>query len=275
MDKVYKIQNNGLTVLLKNPDGEGKFKFEGLIINNNPNVVYMSYVDMWTKKEEGKTYVSLYNYLYDKLKVEADKQLKEYINNNINNKDFYTKKDEYNHFFRDNLFADGELPNIKKEIKIYLDGIAEGVVNCIIGGYISCKYDIIQDKFIEIKEHYNSKRITPLDVFYGCYLDYILAIEQYNRGIAHKAFTEIVNLNKFLKGKKSIKIALKDGRVLELKKDNIKASDILSITNDEFVLNHNYYFRPMIDEELPLTEVDYLQYSKTIYKINTDNLIIK
>ncbi len=270
MSDVYKIQNNDFTILLERPDGNGNFGFYGLIVNNNPDVIYLPYVSEWTKKEEGKIYISLYHYINDKVKKQADVQLKEYIDKNINNQDFYTKK-----FFRNHLFADGELPIVERDVRLYLDGIGDGIVYFKINSCYSGKYDIMQDKIIMLEHSYDNKEVTLLDVFYGDYLNYIIAVEQYNRGIAHKTFTEIVNLNKFLKGKKSIKIVLKDGRIFKLKKDIIKAYDILSIIGDKFFINDSYYFKPRLNERVSLSELDYLQYGKMTYKINVENLIIK
>ncbi len=277
MYKTYEIKKNDITILLSGADGRGKFEFEGLIINSKPDVIFKEYISSFDESIENKTLISMRKYLFSKIKEQADKQLKEYIENNINNTDFYTEKNEYGYVFwgRQNTWHN-KYPEIREDISLCLNDIGEGNILCIINN-TECIFNFMKDEFTEIKKQYNNQEEkTPIDIFYGGGLNFIIAIEQYRKGIAHKGFTEIVNLNNFLEGKKSIKIKLKDGRCIELKDSyGVSASDIIEMIDGKFYINDSYSMKPRIKDRLPITELDYLQFGKNVYKINTDNLVIE
>lgn len=276
-NKLYELKNNGLTILLKSGSDKGDLKFEGLIVDYKPHIVYKDY--LWTSENKNdKTYMKITDYLYNKLKDEADIQLQEYINNNISNMNFYYKKDEYNQYTfwsRINSFFD-KYPEIDNYINIDLSDVVEGIVNCNVNNAY-CIFDFTKDEFIEIKHKYNEqKKVIPLDIFYGKHLDLILAIEQYNKGIAHKTFTEVINLNKFLKDKKSIKIQLKNGCIIKYKNwFKVEAGHIIEVYNGEFYITNNYDMTPRPKKPIPITELDYLMFGRKKYKVNINNLVLE
>lgn len=277
---MYEIKANDLTILLNNPNSEGKFEFEGLILNRQPDTVYRRYIPYIDEGYEGKKIISISNYLFDKMKAAADEQLEKYIQDNINNMDFYTEKGESGNYIfwgRYNINFIDKYPKIEdSRSRIGLNDIVEGIASCSINRSI-CEYDFIQDKITITKYEYGDNReMTPLEVFYGGSLNHIVAVEQYRKGTAHPAFTEIVNLNKFLEGKKSVKIILKDGQVIEYKNAyGIYSGDILELYPSGFYIDDNYRMSPRINKHLPISELDYLQFGKNIYRINTDNLNIE
>lgn len=279
MNKMYELKNGDLTILLKGGNSDGKFEFEGLTVANKPNIIFKKYIWSRDNKEvDGKQLIEIGDYLFDKLKTEADKQLEEYIEQNINNQSFWTENnnEHYNFFTRTLSFKD-ECPQqrIDKDVSYY--EIGEGIVTLIVNR-ILCVYDFNQDKFIRLTSEYSradeKKDFTPLEVFYNkMELSQILAVEQYKRGVAHKTFTEIVNLNKWLEGKKSVKLNLKDGRVIEIKNNGeITARSIINIVENEFYINDYYYMKPRINATLPISELESLQFSRSTYLINIDNL---
>ena len=283
-DKKYEIRNEKVTVLVKGPDYKGNFAFDGLIVNAEPNIIYKEYVDRREKEDPGKTFVLIQDYLYAKLKKEADAELGVYIEKNINNQDFYTEKmvncpTNYS-FWDTGLNFKDQYPDVVRSGYLNFGKISEGVVQQTING-VNVIFGFIQDAFISMKwEHAHEnddEQVTPMEIFYDR-LNEILAIEQYRRGIAHPAYTEIVNLNKWLEGKQSVKIVLKNGTVYECKARTtgagVQARSIITLYGEIFYIKDSFLLRPKLDEKLPIADLDYLQYGKHSYRVNTDNLVL-
>lgn len=284
-EKNYKLENNGLTVLMNNTyDKYGKFEFKGLIVADKPNTIFKSSVSSLDKTPDGIEFISIRTYLFNMIKNKADKELKEYIDANINNFDFYTEQIPMNEqeydgkfvFFTNHIYFEESEYYKNQNMEMDLCEIAEGIVELNIN---SCDitFDFRLNEFTKItKGSHNDKRIvTPLEVFYSGMLHKILAFEQYKKGIAHKAFTEIINLGKFLEGKKSVKIILKNGRGTITLKERVSVNGLLTMFKGDFYINDSYQMEPRLNGRLPMIELDYLQYGKNIYKINIDNLIIE
>jgi len=273
-------QEKGITVLLDKPSREGEFKFDGLYLNNNPDTIYKKYVWGYDKKEADKIYIDLLDYIYDKMKEIADSQLKVHIDQNISNMSFYTQKDKYGYyeFFSESPIFD--YPKIQKDITVYLNDITEGIVNCKINNR-ECVFDLIKDRFTKIKPTHGYEReyITALNVIYGYEfaLNKLVALEQYKKGIAHKTYTELVNLKKFFDGKKSIKIKLKSGQVIEYKSDHygINFNQIMHLQEDRYFIHDSYDMKPRPSKIIDLSELECFQYGKNTYKLNIENLIIE
>ncbi|GCD12633.1 hypothetical protein [Clostridium tagluense] len=288
MDNKYQLRNGNMTTLLSGADTNGKFEFEGLMIDSIPNVVFKKYI--WSHDvqiADGVKYVEIGTYIFDKLKESADQQLKEYIENNINDTVFYTNMNQNDSCFLTNNHSwEDEYPKIQRNVSTSYSEAGEGIFKITIDGII-CVYDFKEAKFIKFEKEYNNsydkdkKEITPLDIFYRRNLNLILAIEQYRKGTAHNVFTELVNLNKFLNGKKSVKINFKNdigkkGKIVTLKSNNsVSSNGLFTIFNNEFYINDSYNMQPRLDKRLPLSELDYLQFGKKTYKINVENLVIK
>lgn len=279
--KKFKMVSGEVTVLLGDrATSNGQFSFEGVMVTTKPNVLFKSYVSSFDKKEEGElSIVSLRDYIYSKIRIQADSDLKDYIAEHIGDVEFYTKKyeDGRDEFFSQGMNFKDEFPEISEEIDISLDKIGDGLVNCKIA-YSQCIYDLVQDKFISIKssDYHDAKDIAPLDIFYKRDLRKIIAIEQYKIGKAHKLFTEIVNLNKFLDGKKSVKLVMKNGDIHTLKgKGDIRASQILNFANDKIYIDDNYNLMPRMGRYIEAKELDYLQFGKNKYTIDSNNLTIE
>jgi len=276
MRENFEMVNGPVTIILEGGDSAGKFSFEGIKVETKPNVLYKPYVWGHGKKAAGEvTIVSLSEYIYAKLKVQADADLKDYIAEHINDTTFYKV---YRFFDRYCSFKD-TYPEIDENINLSYENIARGLVNARIARSSYCVFDLVQDKFQSIKasEYKDAKDKTPLQVFYGSMLDSIMAVEQYKRGIAHPAFTELVNLNKFLDGKKSVKLVMKSGKVHELKTkgSEVRASLIVEFRTAKFYLNTSYYMAPRFAYNTEVSELDYLQFGRQTYKIHTANLAIE
>ena len=261
MDKLYKIENGDVTIYVRSGI-RGSFEFEKMTIKNKPGIVFKTYV---YKEEENM--VSIGEYVYKKLKNIIDQRLQQYVKDNISRYDFYTKKSEYNEnifFERFYTFKD-KYTEKRCDYNTSLNDIVEGIATLSVNN-CKCKFNLVKDEFIDM---------TPLSKFYSEHdLNLMVAIEQYKQGTAHKIFTEIVNLNKFLEGKKSIKLILKDGRVIDLKcQYGVSVSKILRLIKDKFYIDDNYDMKPRLGEKLPLEALDYLQFGKKQYRINIENLV--
>jgi len=275
---MLEIKNGPVCILVNDPKHNGSFEFSGLMLNSKPDVVYKDHI--WGSEPEipGKTSVSMSVLIYDKLKAMADAELKSFIDSNIERKDFYTQKSEYGRytFFEESRYSD-VIPKEQFSLGITYSRITEGVIEGTIN-HVQFAYDLIQGEFTEIKNCYGDRdTLAPIDVFYSQpeRLER-LAIEQYLKGIAHPVFTEMVNLNKFLQGKKSVKLVLKNGSTHELKYDHINAKNIVNIVGSQFFIEDSYWLKPRLQEGyLPIKDLDYLQFAKKVYRINPDNLVIE
>jgi len=275
-----KIVNGQVTVYLDgNANDRGAFSFKGVTIETKPNVFFKEYLANIDQKNIGcLNIVSLRDYIYSKLRVQADFDLKNYISRHINDMDFYTEKNSYDEQIFKIYEWDGKYPEVSKEINLQLHNVANGLINCEIANS-HCVYDLIQDRFVSIKSstYRDAIDVIPLNVFYGSRaLNKVIAAEQYKRGIAHKAFTEVINLSNFLDGKKSIKIKLKNGEIHELKNAHgVSVQQLLELTNGKFYLSDNYNISPRFNKKIEVEELECLQFSKHKHFINTDNLVIE
>ncbi len=114
---------------------------------------------------------------------------------------------------------------------------------------------------------------------YGEELYQVLALEQYKIGKAPTAYIELAKLVKFLEGKTSIKVILKNGTVHKLIKPHkrtIQAGDILTVMKrkdkTEFVLQDNVYLKPRLGENLSLEALNCLQFGKQKHYFNVEGL---
>lgn len=280
MEKVYKMEKrNGITVYLNNHDYNGDFSFYGLTADNKPGIMFIKCA-ICRQKAEG-TEIEIAEYLYNKIKTEADKQLNEYIDQHINDTEFYTDKNDRGKFFfgKRMLFTD-EYKEKKPTINISYSYIVDGLVYLSVNNaalIFDFKTDTFADPIKSIHSYEENEKLTFMDVLYGCDLDLILATEQYKRGIAHKAFTEIVNLNKWLDGKKSVKLIFKDGSSTKVETggSNVNSFYILSLIDKNFVVDDSYYMKPRLKYNyIPVSALNYLQFGKNTYRINADNLVL-
>jgi hypothetical protein len=276
--KFYEVKNGEIKITLEQPDRQGKLSFKKLELANG-KVFYMSpnYTD--------NSQTGVYKYVESKLFELAKQELQEYIKANINNYSFYNERHPQDKsdrvFWGHNMWATDEMPVMElRDYNYEYDEIMEGIFKGQFNGH-PFKFDFKTDSFIELlsTDSYRKecRTLTPLEVMFDRYPDLkrIIAIEQYKAGKAHPAFTEIVNLNLFLKDKKSIKIHLKDKRVIEYKNDRLSFSLLFDLDrgHDEFVLNY-IRFNLHRDSDLSINNIDFLQYGRNQYRINTENLKI-
>lgn len=265
-------KEKGLTIFVDNPNREGSFTFKYLVLDRSPNIIYKQYTSEFNHNKTDYVYKGIYSYIIDVVKAQAIKELDNYIAENIHRTEFYTKKDEYNHytFFQYIHYKEPDFDNIQR-YNIEYHKIYEGIVNMSINN-IPFEYDLIEDKIVKIAEG-----ITPLNIIFGyeINLNNIIARAQYQRGYANKTYTELMNICKFLDDKKSVKLVLKDGTVINSSTTSI--NQILTKRNDEktYQINHCYDFKPRPRKNIDLSELDYFQYSKQKYKLNIDNLTIE
>jgi hypothetical protein len=284
MKNNYEMKNGKVTVILSGSNSDGQFNFESVKVSTKPNVIFRRYT-YGQKAPEGMELVSLGDYIYDKVKATADTALKDYIAKHINDMDFYYEKsEEYGYAFFDsaNNWKD-EYPKMDRDICISLSDVAEGIITGSVHGYLFT-YDLVKDKFTSLRSHsYNgSQEIEPLRVIYGQHLRFILALEQYRLGKAHPAFTEVVNLNKFLDGKRSVKLNMKNGKTYELKtrhNGDVYAGQIIEFIKGKFYLNDNYDLKPRLNlkygDHMEVSELESITYAKQSYTLNPKNLVLK
>jgi hypothetical protein len=273
----FKIKSGIYTILVSSGHIGGRFEFEGLKFNSEPNVVFSPHVHKGDVIEEGITYKSIEDMISDKIREKADKQLQAWVEKNISNTAFYTSLEHGNNdtFWQVNKWYKNAYPTLDNGIHLEYKDISDGIVIATINHFI-CTYDFAVDGFTSITKLYSTKSESAMDIFYKDYLYSILAVEQHRRGFGHKAFTELVGINEFLDGKKSVKLNMKDGSVVEFSNGNgLSVTDILWTGNNEFILADNKYLSDRRKARSSASEIISLQHGKTVYPIMPFNLDIK
>jgi len=74
--------------LFKSGNKDGELEFDCLIVNDNPDTIYRHYC---FTNNNNKNCFEIGRYIYNKLENIADKELEEYVAQNINNTEFYQK----------------------------------------------------------------------------------------------------------------------------------------------------------------------------------------
>ena len=209
----------------------------------------------------------MYDYLKGVYKAQADAELATHLEEHIRDRDFYIRDR------RDSprlWYSAGHPPEYRRHTNLALERVIDGIVGYEMD-YIVCLYDLVNKKRLGFQSAHNGKtvRTTPMGVFYGLYLDQLMALEQHKRGAAPPAYSELTRLAAFLEGKKSIKLVMKDGGVHELKPHNgcdVSISRLLSIVpTDEsypFTLHDDFDLRPRFERGRHLADLDCIRYGR-------------
>lgn len=95
---------------------------------------------------------------------------------------------------------------------------------------------------------------------------------QIELGTAATVAAKCVELTKFFQDKKSINVILKNGTMI---KDDLTWNNKIYINNqNEVCYSMSYYSKPRTDD-LKMAEIDYFKYQNKIFKINSEEFIIK
>jgi hypothetical protein len=281
MNNLYEIKSGAITVYVGSWNGKD-FSFKGFTAEGDTENYYVIYNSSYDSPPADRKVVEIGKYLYDLYKTEADSELQKYIEDNIDNYDFYSECDEYNAFpFWQNIInSAGIEPQSRDNYDINLAEIMNSVVIFSIKG-VHCRYNFKENKTISFAWDYTREEepiTSPMRIFYrGRILNELIALEQYRRNIAVPAYAELVKLREFLQGKKSLKYVMKSGEIYEYKRDSIYVSSILNQYYSDgelrFNLNNSYHLKPSMKTVQPLIELDYLQYGKQKHYINEQNLL--
>jgi hypothetical protein len=213
----------------------------------------------------------------DKLKTLANEQLAEYLEQNIHDFSAYEIRNES---LKSLLSTAGAEPNVQLYKGLRWSNVIDGIVGLEVNRTV-CLYDFTRNKICGYRKAYSDEPIdvTLLYIFYGEYLDRILALEQYKRGLAPPVYAETAKLSQFLNGKKSVKLIMKDGSMYEYKHHNgneVCVSNLLHFNRENiaepFSLEDSYDLRPQFNANRPLCDLDYLQYGREKYFIDMDAL---
>jgi len=269
-DKLYQIKNGAITLYVQMKYNGINFEFVGLTVDGDSNF-YQPHVSIYDiDLVDGMPRVGLDQYLLDKFKTLADEQLKDYLDKNIEDMSVYDIND--NGFER--LWRNAG--DISTQKSICCRQAIDGVIGFEVEN-MACLYDFVGNKVISYSNQYSEEDhgITPLRIFYGKRLNCLLAQEQLKRGFTPPFYTELVKLNRFLSGKKSVKLVMKDGAVHEYKHhhgDEVSITSLLYFNSrnatEPFSLENSYDLRPRFVSNRPVAELDYLQYGKERHYID-------
>jgi len=274
-ETLYTIRNGKVTLHV-NPDYSGKqFEFVGLTVEGDESF-YMESADEFYQKRydvSDRRCVGLGSYLKGVYKALADAELAAHLEEHIHDRDFYIcdRRDTPQVWY-----SAGQSPEYRRYSKLVLVSVIDGIVGYELDQTV-CLYDFVNKKPLGFQSAHNGKtvRTTPMRVFYGLYLDQLMALEQHKRGTAPSAYSELVRLAAFLDGKKSVKLVMKDGGVHELKPHNgcdVSISRLLSIVpTDEsypFTLHDDYDLKPRFERGRHLTDLDCLRYGRHSFMLD-------
>ena len=268
--KLFPIKNGKLTLYVHTNNGT-QFDFKGFTIKGDGNF-YMPYITYGGTGIDGRPCVSIEDHLFEMYKALADAQLAEYLANHINDTLIAT---DFSSFWYDA----GKPLAFRYDKNLRLEQVIDGLVGIEVNHTV-CFYNFAAGKPAGYRALYRNEDLetTPLQAFYSDRLIQMLLLEQYRRGLAPPMYVELARLNTFLKGKKSVKLVMKDGTVHEYKHHSgcdIYLSTLFSYTPDSampFGLNNCYDLRPWFDRSRPLVDLDYLQYGKHRFVIDTKAL---
>lgn len=132
-------------------------------------------------------------------------------------------------------------------------------------------YDLTKDKFI------SSDREVLLAFYNKNEIRHIISYDKYKLGIGSDFYKEIAKINEFMKDKKTITVALKNGT--EFKIENAMR-DILDIFSDGEIYVSRTYNQKIIEGEnfesyqYKANEIKSIKYGKTEVEIEGDKLIL-
>jgi hypothetical protein len=276
-DKLYQIQNGAVTLYVEMKYDGTTFEFRGFTVDGDENF-YQPYISPYNNSSGGnRPCIGLDQYLFDKFKALADEQLKEYLDQNLRNMSIYEVRGDV----VDSLWSTaGKEPDIRIQKYIQRSRVIDGIVGLEVNHAV-CLYDFVRKEAAGYRKEYQDEELdtTLLQVFYGEHLARLLALEQHKRKLAPPFYTELVKLNRFLDGKKSVKLVMKDRSVHEYKHHNgneVSAHSLLDFNAknaaEPFSLADSYDLKPRFGGKRAVTELDYLQHSREKHYIDPDAL---
>lgn len=215
----------------------------------------------------GYELVYITGFIGNKIKEIVDRELRDYIMENLNNSDFVFEK-------------------IKDNNEIWLNTIIEEYDRYENFEYQNASYFVVKNDYTT--ENYASGikdlsfdfktmsfNLSDKEIFERAILTtekYVpLLKRQIELGIAATVAAKCVELNKFFHDKKSINVVLKNGMTI---KDNLTWNNKIYINNqNEVCYSMSYYSKPRTDN-LKITEIDYFKYQNKIFQINSEEFII-
>ena len=205
--------------------------------------------------------INLNNHIYDVLHKRLESELNTYIENNVNNYDFY----DYD-FFDNTCRIEKDFDSHLKNLAFELDysNISDGIVKIYIDYKTKLTYNLINHQLSEFE---------LIEYVYGkSYLNIMVAHKQYEQNKAHPAFKEIMECNKFLNGKKSVKLVINEIEYKYQSGYNITFSSLFRLYDNKFYIKDYLNIKPTLKVQLPIKSLQYLKYGNKIHKINVDNM---
>lgn len=270
MKKLHELKKDGLTLLLENNKSDGRMNLYAILIDNDIYILNDFYrYNICDKYNE----INLSNHIYNILNSKLENELNNYIETNINNYEFYNNE-FFNNSYRFKKDYDANLTNI--DYTYYLENITDGLIKTTIDNRAFCTYNIITNELSDFTYNsYNNEIKKDSNLIEFVYsklqLNIMLAHKQYEQNKAHPKFKEIMDCNKFLQGKKSVKLVI-DNEEYTYKSDydSILFTYLFRFIDNKFYIYDSYQLKPNLKKSLPIEKLQHLKYGRKIYKINTD-----
>jgi hypothetical protein len=258
MKIVHELKMENFTLILENNKSNGSMDLYAIVVGDEIYKLNEYYRYSICDKYNN---INLNNYIYDVLHTRLASELNTYIENNINNYDFY----DYDFFDNDckikNDF-DSHLKNLGFELSF--NNISKGIVQINIDYKTKCFYDLVKQELSE----FNLLQC----VYSESDLNIMVAHKQYELNKAHPAFNEIIECNKFLSGKKSVKLVIGEIEHKYQSGYSINFASLFRLNNGEYYINDSFNLNPRIKAPLPISTLQCLKYGNKIHKINIDNV---
>jgi len=267
---LYQIKNDDVTLYVEMSYKGTQFDYKGFTVEGDSNFYMPSLTKFNQINLDGRPCVDICDYLFDKYKALADAQLLEHLERHILDT---LSPEDFNDFWQ----QAGQQPTFKHSKELREKQVIDGLVGIEINRAV-CFYNFAAHEPAGYRALFQDKELatTPMRVFYGDHLKQLLALEQYKRGLAPPMYTELARLNAFLEGKKSVKLVMKDSAVHEFKPNyDLFVSGLLDYWPEcktPFRLKNAYHLKPGFGSSRSLTDLDYLQFGKQQFAIDTDAL---
>ncbi len=269
--ELRKIVNENNTLYLSNSGcyyDNDNYKLVGIELNDSVFIIDNISMFQKTAHSKDKDVVDLRRLLPNLIYNKLNEQLRLYIANNIEDYNIYKRNDIVKLVDRkDKYFRQGSQDYI-------------GILDKINGNIIEFRsYDMqflynIEKRILDVKK--DGKKTMLLNCYYNQdELDTLVFQEQYKRGIAPKIAYELGRIYDFIKNKHTIKIITSNEEKMVFKNRGVIDSlyDFIKIG---YYNDQNLYIRPTNDSyykgSILLSDIKALQYGKTLFYINHNNL---
>lgn len=215
--------------------------------------------------EHGYELVYVTDFIGNKIKEIIEKELETYIVENQNNSGFIFETIEDS----DEMWLNRIVREYHRYENFKYENVSTFAVkkDYTVRNYISGVFDFKTMSFNLSDKEIFEKALSTIEKYVS------LLKRQIELGTAATVAAKCVELTKFFQDKKSINVVLKNGTII---KDDLTWNNKIYINQkNQIYYRFSYYAKPRSSEDIKITDIDYFKYQNKIFKINSEEFIIK